>query len=584
MRWAKDYQERHVFWLNGLAGTGESTIAQTFAEKVASDGTLGASFFCSRDYLDRKELKNIFPTLSYQLACRYPAFRSEIIRTIKRDPSVACNSLISQLEGLIVDPLSSTKLSCVIIVDALDECVDDQPASAILSILGRFVKKLPSVKFFITGRPEPRIRAGFRLPLLEPLTHVFLLHEVRLSNVDEDIRLYLEVKLTEVAKRRSDFDLTDPWPCDEDLTTLTKKSSGLFIFASTLARFIESEHHEPNERLQLIITTPDSTIHEGHAGIDPLYTQVFLHAFSSVKGDAVFANLRRVLGAVVLAFNPLSRKEIAEILNIKTSLITATLRHLHSVLLVPHEDSKEIRIFHKSFPDFLQDPDRCSDPRFFISSPVYHADMALGCLKLLKKLKRNPCDLPDFAMNRDTPNIPDLLEEKIGGATRYACAYWAMHVRHSRTDDDNAGWLITSTTEFLKKNGPPWIEVMSLENRLEEVIHNINNLLDWLGMVCESSCDQCGTLTYSQHRSTCSRLTWAVWQTTASDSRCISSSLSSSLPSIPTIPPYPFHPSHRSSPPCPSQKRRKYLISTGGLTNGDLLYEPSGLFLEASRV
>jgi hypothetical protein len=265
------------------------------------------------------------------------------------------------------------KLSCVIIVDALDECVDDQPASAILSVLGRFVKKLPSVKFFITGRPEPRIRTGFRLPLLEPITQVFLLHEVELSSVDEDIRLYLEEKLTAVAKLRSDFDLTDPWPCDEDLRTLTKKSSGLFIFASTLARFIESEYHEPNERLQLIITTPDSTVHEGRAGIDPLYTQVFLHAFSNVKEDTVFANLRRVLGAVVLAFNPLSRRQVAEILDIKPSLITATLRHLHSVLLVPHRGLQ-------GNPDFPQVVSRLlARPRPLFGPEVLHLFSGLPC-------------------------------------------------------------------------------------------------------------------------------------------------------------------------------------------------------------
>ena len=489
MRWAKDPQERHVFWLNGLAGTGKSTIAQTFAEMAANNGTLGASFFCSRNYLGRKELSNIFPTLSYQLACRYPTFRSEIIHAVKRDPTVARNSLISQLENLIVDPLSSTNLSCVIVVDALDECVDDQPASAILSVLGRFVKNLPSVKFFITGRPEPRIRSGFRLPLLEPLTQVFLLHEVEPSSVDQDIRLYLEDKLTGVAKRRSDFDLTDPWPCDEDLTTLTRKSSGLFIFASTLARLIESEYHEPNERLQLITTTPDSTIHEGRAGIDPLYTQVLLQAFSNVKEDTVLANLRRVLAAVILAFNPLSRRQVAEILDMKLSLITATLRHIHSVLLFPTEDSKEIRIFHKSFPDFLQDPSRCSDPRFFISSPVYHAEMAFGCLQLLKKLRQNPCGLPDFVMNRDVPDISDLLEDKIGGALRYACAYWGMHIQSSPIDDDHASRLITSATEFLKEDALPWIEIMSLEKRVEGVIHNINNLLDWLSTVCEFGFD-----------------------------------------------------------------------------------------------
>ena len=444
----------------------------------------GASFFSSRDYLDCRELKNIFPTLSYQLSCRYPTFRTQIIGAIKRDPSVARNSLVSQLEDLIVYPLSFTELSCVIIVDALDECVDDQPASAILSVLGRFVKRLSSVKFFIAGRPEPRIQTGFRLPLLEPLTQVFLLHEVELSSVDEDIRLYLEEKLTGMAKRRSDFDLTDPWPCDEDLTTLTKKSSGLFIFASTLARFIESEHHQPSERLRLIIAPPDSTVHEGRAGIDPLYTYVLIHGFSDVKEGSVFAGLRRVLGVVILAFNPLSRVQIVETLNVKPNHITTTLRHLHSVLLIPNEDLGEIRVSHKPFPDFLQDPDRCSDPRFFITPPTHHADMALGCLELLKKLKRNPCDLPDFVMNRDVPNVPDLLEDKVGSASRCACAYWVMHVRSSPVDNDYATRLVTSATGFLKENALPWIEVMSLGNQLEGVIHNINNLFDWLGTVC----------------------------------------------------------------------------------------------------
>ena len=480
--WAKDPQDRHVFWLSGLAGTGKSTIAQTFAETVAKDGTLGASFFCSRDYLDRKELKSIFPTLSYQLACRYPAFRNQIIQAIKRDPSVARNSLMSQLEDLIVNPLSSTEISCVIVVDALDECVDDQPASAMLSVLARFVEQLPSVKFFITGRPEPRIRTGFRLPLLEPFTQTFLLHEVKPSSVDEDIRLYLQEKLTAVAKRRSDFDQTNPWPCDEDLTALTKKSSGLFIFASTLTKFIESEHHEPGERLQLIVTLPDSTVHEGRAGIDLLYTQVLMRAFSDVKEVAMFENLRRVLGAVILAFNPLSRAQIAKILNIKPSTITTILRHLHSVLLIPNEDFKEIRVFHKSFPDFMQDPDRCPGFNFLIDSPAHHADMALGCLRLLGNLLNpNPCDLPDFVMNLDIADVPELLEGKVGGALRYACSYWAMHVWSSGTDDDDQ--LISSVAKFFTINVLPWVEIMSLENQLESVIHSIQNLFEWISMV-----------------------------------------------------------------------------------------------------
>ena len=58
-RWLTGEQEQRVFWLNGLAGTGKSTIAQTFAETSFADGKLGASFFCSRDFEDRRDRKSV---------------------------------------------------------------------------------------------------------------------------------------------------------------------------------------------------------------------------------------------------------------------------------------------------------------------------------------------------------------------------------------------------------------------------------------------------------------------------------------------------------------------------------------------
>ena len=482
MLWAKNPQDQNVFWLNGLAGTGKSTIAQSFSETIANQGHLGASFFCSRDYLDRKELKNIFPTLTYQLACRYPNFRSHITPIIKDDPTLTHSSLISQLEALLVNPLSRANISCVIVIDALDECIDTEPSSAILSVLGQFVYKLPLVKFFITGRPEPRIRTGFRLPLLQPITQIFLLHKVDSTSVDNDIHLYLTHKLTTIATQRSHLDLPNPWPHDEDVKALTKKSSGLFIFAATMVRFIESEHHDPNQRLQLLLSEVNSTRYEGHAGIDSLYSQVLSYAFSGVYETEDFANIRHVLGAIVLAFNPLSQRELSTIVGISTSLISPILRHLHSVILVPSDDSEKIRVFHKSFPDFLQDDKRCADGRLHINPETYHGDMSMSCLDLVKELERNPCSLPPFTMNQEVQDLPQVVEDRIGGAVQYACAYWAEHLKLSPTGVDFAGQVVDLATNMLH-NAPAWIEVMSLENHLGEVIHSINSLLDWLGRV-----------------------------------------------------------------------------------------------------
>ena len=484
MLWAKLPQDQNVFWLNGLAGTGKSTIAQSFSEAVAQEGLLGASFFCSRDYLDRKELKHIFPTLAYQLACHYPNFRSQIIRIIKEDPKIAHSSLISQLENLLVNPLSGKNISCIIVIDALDECVDNEPSSAILSVLGQFIKHLPLVKFFITGRPEPRIRTGFRLPLLEPITQIFLLHEVDLTSVDSDIQLYLTQRLAEISKQRSDLDLPNAWPHEYEIEALTKKLSQLFIFASTMIRFIESGNHEPDKRLQLLLST-DSTTHEGHAGIDSLYSQILLYAFLNVHKSEEFTVIRQVLGAIVLAFNPLSRKELSIILGFSTSFISTTLRHLHSVILVPSDETKEIRIFHKSFPDFLQDSERCTDVRLCINPKAHHREMALRCLELVKRLEINPCSLPPFTMNQDIVDLPQLLRNNIGAAIVYACTYWARHLKLTAASEDFAGQIVDLATNMLQ-NSPPWIELMSLINHLEEVIHSMNSLLDWLDKVSGS--------------------------------------------------------------------------------------------------
>src|ERR1700710_652700 len=175
-RWLTDEQDKRVFWLNGLAGTGKSTLAQTFAETSFADGKLGASFFCSRDFAERSNLQTIFPTLAFQLAYKYPSFRGKLLEVLKAIPDVGQESLCSQMEKLIIGPFkASPTVSTLIIIDALDECKDKEPASAILSILSRYTKEIPNVKFFITGRPEPPIRSGFRLKPLRPITEVLRL-------------------------------------------------------------------------------------------------------------------------------------------------------------------------------------------------------------------------------------------------------------------------------------------------------------------------------------------------------------------------------------------------------------------------
>ena len=200
--WIRDFDKPPVYWLNGLAGTGKSTIAQTIAERTFADGLLGASFFCSRDFEDRSNLQSIFPTLAVQLARKYPGFRPMFIPLVKADPEIIYESLYDQMKKLIIQPLTYSAISTVIVIDALDECKDDKPASAILSVIGKLVAEIPMVKFFITGRPESHILQGFRLPLLANATDVFVLHEVEPGQVNNDIRLFLQHSFSELKRYR----------------------------------------------------------------------------------------------------------------------------------------------------------------------------------------------------------------------------------------------------------------------------------------------------------------------------------------------------------------------------------------------
>ena len=481
--WLAGDQRQQIFWLNGLAGTGKSTIAQTFAERMFADGKLGASFFCSQDFVARSNLQAIFPTLAVQLAYRYQLFRERLIQVLK-GPDVTKESLCSQMQKLIVGPLKAADISTLIIIDALDECKDDEPASAILSILSRYVKEIPNVKFFITGRPEPRIRSGFRLKLLLPITEVLKLHEVKPEAVNNDIKLFFQTQLTELAKDRSDCSLAEDWPSLSEINILCEKAAGFFIYAATALKFIRSKSHTPTQQLNHITSLPQSTSHEGRSGIDILYIQVLKQAVNDVDADdeEFCSHFRTVVGAVLLVFNPLSVTALSELLRV--SGISTALRSLHSVLLVPTSKVAPVHVFHKSFPDFLMDPTRCTDHKFQIDPSIHHKAILLSCLNLMKeRLKKNICRLEDHAILSEVKGLPDLQKDHIGDALEYACCFWAKHLLGVSGSSQGIEEVQEAIDKFFTTSLLFWIEVLSLVGKLDIGVYALNDIQQWYTLV-----------------------------------------------------------------------------------------------------
>jgi hypothetical protein len=475
--WARDFNKSPVFWLNGLAGTGKSTIAQTIAEHLFAGGSLGASFFCSRDFEDRSNLHLIFPTLAFQLAHKYSDLRSHFVSLLRSNPDVVYESLYRQMQKLIVDPLAKTGVSTVIVVDALDECKDDEPSSAFLSILGRFVNQIPGVKFFLTGRPEPRIKSGFRLPLLVDSTDVFVLHDVHPLLINSDIRLFLKHELSEMARRRQ----LDGWPSDETVDLLCQRAAGLFVYAVATVKFLDSKLHLPKNRFGVIVTLPESTTPEGKTTLDSLYTSILQAAFD--EGDAeVDSKVRATIGAIALVVNPLPPPAIAELFALDPDEVILFVTLIQSLLAVGEDPSQPVKPFHKSFPDFITDPSRCTNPRFYISPGHQHSELAKNCLRAMNNgLEPNLLSLPNYALNSEVKDLPTRVNDRVSTALRYACRSWYHHMSDTRGDITD---VISNLRVFLEEKFLAWLEVVSALGELGGAVVALERLMGWLEEVC----------------------------------------------------------------------------------------------------
>jgi hypothetical protein len=555
--WALNPNNKRVYWLSGSAGTGKSTICQSFAEYCFAHGLLGASFFCSRDFSDRSSLSLIFPTLALDLAYKYPAFREALLEIIRATPNVGNQSLSLQLDNLLIRPLKSSKISTIIVIDALDECKDDSPASAILSMLGKHIDSLDSVKIFVTGRPEPPISLGFRLPLMRPHTEVFQLHNMKAGSVDHDIQLYVETQMRDLVMIRSDVEFPTPWPGEGAIATIVRKADGLFIFASTTCKFVAYPHGEPPDLLRQVLEAADSSNFEGPLGLDSLYTRILSDNYSGTHSLVnVVGRLKPVLGSIVVVANPLSSSALGQLLGLQGSEVRTALRFLHSLIHVPEPHDEPIRVYHKSFADYLVDKERCLEPKLRVDPGDHHAHLAVRCLEVMNgSLKRNPCDIPRYAMNEDVEDLQERRKTHIGPVLEYACTFWTQHLLQAARSTETITKTLGLMETFMDQHFLSWLEVLSVAGTVRTAVYSFRDAKTWLNQVCLSFSSY---LCYShEHRSTLAMMGLLNPLKTERDSFLASSTSSWYRHAIYTNLLLTWHPSAQSFADHSSTSRRK---------------------------
>ena len=194
--WAKDGTGKPIFWLNGMAGTGKSTIARTIAQSFADEGQLGASFFFKKGEGNRGTASRFFTTIATDLMAHVPDLISGITKAIDADPVISEKALKDQFEKLILQPLLEIRQApnasgLIIVIDALDECERKEDIQVILQLLARTKSLSPvSLRIFVTSRPDLPIRLGFK-QMSDGTYQDLILQNIPKETIEKDIAIFL---------------------------------------------------------------------------------------------------------------------------------------------------------------------------------------------------------------------------------------------------------------------------------------------------------------------------------------------------------------------------------------------------------
>ena len=446
----------HIVWIAGMAGTGKTSIALTLCRLLKSDTTvlLGGSFFCSRSTgtVERTDVQRIVPTLATKLARQFPDYASALRNYLSDEPDVAHWSVRAQVDSLFALPLAeltSHDGQIVFVIDALDECSDQMMLAELIDTLAEFKSPLP-VKFLLTSRPEMYIR---QTPISNPnFSSILQLHTVDLAQVEADLCFY-------VGRTFAKASGSTLWYTQRDVEALAQRSCGLFIFASTVIKYIlvRSNADGRKDRLQKV-TTAVSRGTASTAALDKIYELVLTEASRPDQvDDEELEDTKCVLACILNARASLSIVALAELMEVTPANLRGALDRLHSLVHVPDDDSETgIRTLHAFFSDYLFDR---AASQIRILATLGHGILARGCLH--RMAQDDLCFNISHSQSSFEPT-PDEAPDWIPLSLMYTCIHWAHHLNaasHSPSLDQEVDRVLKQKLLF-------WLEVLSVLKKI----------------------------------------------------------------------------------------------------------------------
>jgi pentatricopeptide repeat protein len=465
-----------TLWLNGLPGTGKSTISAYLYDLLLHqypDATI-LHFFCKSGTPGLTTAHNIVRTLCYQLTQKDPFYQRYLQHKPDLPSTGRCENVVLLFNNLIKDPLSKGRQDSdtFILLDGLDELEDTssqagQPSytskTEIEALLEALVQ-IPRAKILVTSRSSPELK--------RILDEAGTTRTISWRDNTEDIKRYVKARVNRSPKLTNRFQ-----QIGKDPVEFFEKANGIFLWAALVLDMLE----------RTVSTNAFSVALEQ---VPPTMNNVYDQIIERTVRSGNYRWIKEILGWTLILPSPFAVQQMNmavnlslndEMYNMEDFLRSECGSLLGLVPVLGSSQNFEIHIGHETFQAYLTNPANSHGDLF--TSNIAHGKAALACLRYL--IAEKPLSDEKFKL--------------------YAITRWRWHLRASMgirergfaeplsaleggksLPDDLSQEIIVALYKFLTTSKvDPWLEYYFLEKRywdkqlFKEVYHTCIELSAW---------------------------------------------------------------------------------------------------------
>ncbi|KAI1420127.1 hypothetical protein F5Y12DRAFT_788515 [Xylaria sp. FL1777] len=465
-RW-RDGEESQLLWIKGDPGKGKTMLLCGIIDELNKEGKSSRNivyYFCQATNKQLRKATYVLRGLIFSLLSQ----QRSLLGIVREEIDLASGETFKDLNGWaalcrifnrLIEETERLGQTTYLIVDALDECLEDQ------HYLLRWIVdlSLTRVKVLVSSRNWHSVENGLSIAK----QRVLLQLELNADSISAAVDRYIEYKTVQLAASKH-LDAESEIAVQKHLKS---NSNNTFLWVALVCQNLG--HNDT------VSWKVDDMLQEFPPGLDELYERMAGQFLSSEHAELC----RQILVIQALAYRPLNLTELLplvespEIFPKVTKWLPEVVKLCGSFLTI-RDDT--LYFVHQSAKDYLIQ--HLSNSIFRRGILAGHRTMAVQSIQALDQtLQENMYQLPSPEFFRDGIDVPN--PDPLNGI-RYACVYWADHLEDSRPTEKQDLEDDGLVHRFLEQHLLHWFEALSLLKSLGsgiEALTKVSTLLREIG-------------------------------------------------------------------------------------------------------